>query len=116
MHRRVILWTRARSTLQRFEVCALEEVTCHQLWELSSRAMPVPGSLVEPRGANRAEAEYFAHLFPQSGPSEVALSGRGNNGRVSAGDVVVAKVGQVNCKFNIVDTAERGRSFMNKLL
>jgi len=85
-HRLVIRYTRDRKNLKAWSAGAIEEITCHQLWELSERFFGVC-KLAKARGTITIP---LMEMFPGTTADDfTVLNGvNGNGGSIDAGDVV----------------------------
>lgn len=85
-HRLVKRYTRDRSNLKSWDLSAIEDITSHQLWELS-RPVFRSGGMTRPSGL---ALTALRELFPTTPPStfEVHTKIKCNGGSCSPGDVV----------------------------
>lgn len=85
-HRLVTRYTRDRRNLVAFDAGALEEITCHQLWELKQPFLFASQTATPTRKLRMVITDLFPDV---GGDSLLLLSGISvNGGRASAGDVV----------------------------
>ena len=87
-HRVVKRYTRDRRNLTRWELGALEEVTCHALWELTKPIMDkaLVGAVVPQESRLAALSELFPHHARAA--MRVSSEARGKHGTMKVGDFV----------------------------
>jgi hypothetical protein len=90
-HRLVTRYTRDRRNLKNWDSGAIEEITCHQLWELSE---PFFGVCNSARALGKILIP-LRELFPDVDAGNISIlnSINGNGGAINAGDVVSCIVG-----------------------
>ena len=90
-HRLVTRYTRDRRNLKNWDSGAIEEITCHQLWELSE---PFFGVCNSARALGKILIP-LRELFPDVDAGNISIlnSISGNGGAINAGDVVSCIVG-----------------------
>lgn len=88
-HRLVLRYGRDRDSLKNWELGALEEITCHQIWEMSQnyRKSGLQGS----HPPKRAVLPLLRELFPHARDSDfrVASSCKARNGTIHVGDLAL---------------------------
>jgi len=99
-HRAVIRYSRGRNNTKNFELGVLEEVTCHNMWELSDKFWHA-FSTSKP---SRQQTWWLQDMFPGVGDGFTLHNEVSMNGLVTVGDVIV---------FELDDELRIGEMFLN---
>ena len=88
-HRRVLQYSRDRHSLVSWELGCLEEITCHQLYEMSEPYMQ--SGLKDTHPPSRSVMFLLREMFPEvpQGAFKVSATCKSENGYVKVGDVVL---------------------------
>ncbi len=98
-HRAVKRYSRGRTNLHKFELCVFEEVTCHNMWELSDKFWHA-FSTSKP---SRQQTWWLQEMLP--GVTDFTLHNELNiNGPIHASDIVA---------FSLDDCCHVGELFLN---
>lgn len=108
-HRLVKRYTRDRSNLKNWDLSALEEITCHIIWELSSPFMR--SGMFHRHKVSRRTLGVLQEMFPgvAAGDFSAAADATVEDGSVHVGDLVIFEAeaclcfGELLCMFHVKD-------------
>ena len=107
-HRLVLRYGRDRDNLKSWDLGCLEEITCHQIWEMSQNYRKT--GIQESHPPTRATLSLLCELFSEATASNVRVASmcKARNGTIHVGDFAIFKtdtlrVGEVSMFVRVAD-------------